>query len=437
MSFGWRRSITTEYQEPMNELKSTKQKDLSIYRELISKTSAKIEAHHEFREAFNEEMAFGFDLFKFFKVGENKVSDILAFLIDPRRNHGQGELFLQDFVDTLAATLQSESNEERRNAIDNLEKASIMLSNAKVLTEKSIDPIPDKRPGKRRIDIYIPLKSYAIAIENKIWAGDQNEQLKDYKEFLDKYHRDGNLLVYLTPFGHPPNTESIKKASWSQGVKKGQFCTLSYKHDILPMLERWEAKCKAERVRFFIREFKNHLSVKFLGGNQINMNKALKDLVLENKDTVVALCAAHQSIENELKNKIVQVGNLFKQNPVKDTKNEGPFTGNRGEYYAFKFSLEKLVNSQHESPETIKLYVHVSSKKMELRLWHYVEKYDSEPLKRAIQRWAEDVRATSEWVIDIREKEGKPLLILNSDIKPRDIAELMRQKAEMIKELEL
>lgn len=53
------------------------------------------------------------------------------------------------------------------------------------------------------IDLLIANKTEAVVIENKIWAGDQDQQLQRYRDALVHQGYDKELirLVYLTPFG--------------------------------------------------------------------------------------------------------------------------------------------------------------------------------------------------------------------------------------------
>lgn len=92
-------------------------------------------------------------------------SKIIAGFLKPQGSHGQGDLFLRLFLQTI----------EKNNKID------MDTSNAKVYTEygKGVDG---------RLDIFIENGSHSIIIENKIYARDQGEQLSRYGKFAsDQY----------------------------------------------------------------------------------------------------------------------------------------------------------------------------------------------------------------------------------------------------------
>ena len=75
-------------------------------------------------------------------------------------------------------------------------------------------------------------KKQAIVIENKIWAGDQEHQLRRYWKKLRSrgYPCGGIHLLYLTPFGDPPSAQSVGDL---------ECRPLSYR-DNLP---RWLTRC--------------------------------------------------------------------------------------------------------------------------------------------------------------------------------------------------
>jgi len=66
-----------------------------------------------------------FNSFDFWWIDENKVSDILAFFLDPYASHSQGKIFLNVFIkamgikrdydnDTIEVTREFPTNENRR-----------------------------------------------------------------------------------------------------------------------------------------------------------------------------------------------------------------------------------------------------------------------------------------------------------------------------------
>lgn len=97
--------------------------------------------------------------FSMFRPNENALSRVLADILSPRGDHGQGTLFLQSFLDelNLPAVGLHETVTVRRE----------------VMTT-----------ARRRIDLVIDTPRLLIGIENKPWANQQDDQLIDYHQQL-------------------------------------------------------------------------------------------------------------------------------------------------------------------------------------------------------------------------------------------------------------
>ncbi|MCY3793470.1 MAG: PD-(D/E)XK nuclease family protein [Gammaproteobacteria bacterium] len=90
------------------------------------------------------------------------------------------------------------------------------------------------------IDLLIANDIEAIVIENKIWAGDQEQQLQRYMEALVRqgYDEESIRLVYLTPFGKKPSEQSIGS------IPLEQIQRVSYRDD----LPNWLIGCQQRAV---------------------------------------------------------------------------------------------------------------------------------------------------------------------------------------------
>ncbi len=131
-----------------------------------------------------------------------------------------------------------------------------------------------------RIDVYIQLgngdAAHCLAIENKPYAQDQQNQIKDYLKFLKGTFGERFVLIYLSPKGEGPSNSSIPKEEL--GKWKRRFAILPYytvdnerHHDVqkhqpdgfedyrLPYsLADWFKKCRrnceVDRLRWFLRD---------------------------------------------------------------------------------------------------------------------------------------------------------------------------------------
>tara|TARA_R110001592_G_scaffold21_1_gene166 strand:+ start:3187 stop:4308 length:1122 start_codon:yes stop_codon:yes gene_type:complete len=309
---------------------------------LINIVKSRIDAHIKFKKEYDKQLAFDFSLFQFFTIGENKISQVLAYFLDENQNHGQGNIFLKEFVRTFY---------DEKIEVKQLEN----------ICEKTITE-------NRRIDIYIKLKGLTIGIENKIWADDQNNQLKDYSTYLEKQSKGKYLLLYLNPYGLEPKSKSIKEKLKESLIKEKKLKIISYKDDIISLINNWLVICEADNVSHFLKEFKKYLEIKFLGKNTLNMSNELRILINENEREVQQLVNEYKGIENEILSKLNSVGkDLDKSQPnlsfgVEISKS-GLFNWNGSRVY--KYSISKSGN---------KIWVQFVKEEIHLYLNYYLEK---------------------------------------------------------------
>lgn len=225
----------------------------SEFTQFFAGLDAGLKTLREVRSVYDEQVAFEFNATSFFSPDENKTSEILAFFLDPNKNHGQKGTLLKLFVKHFDLQMLPSKLLEDLNLI-------------KVIPE-------DTTAEKRRIDITIQFGNdeYIIGIENKIGtAPDLHNQLHDYvKELRDRMKGDDKrwTLFYLTPYGDNPSDDSISAAERLQLVnsKNGNLRVISYCEDIIGLLGQYEMSCKAENVRAFLKDFGQYLKQKHLG----------------------------------------------------------------------------------------------------------------------------------------------------------------------------
>ena len=146
-----------------------------------------------------------YNIFSVLGLETNEVrthSAFLASLLDPDGNHGVGSAFLDAFVREM-----------------NLGDLQLDTTNSQVNVEH------DTTDG--RIDILISdHNKKAIIIENKIYAGDQPEQLKRYDDYAKQQFTNGYRLLYLTLDGHKPSKQS------TNDLNDNQYFRLSYNNNL-------------------------------------------------------------------------------------------------------------------------------------------------------------------------------------------------------------
>jgi len=202
-----------------------------------------------------------FNIFKICGVNhyENTHSTIIAEFLNPKGTHGLKAKFLKSFIKMFC---------------DKTLKQIFDCENACVVTERSTND--------GRIDILVEdRKNHAIIIENKIYAGDQEEQLKRYDNFAKKEYSKGNYqIIYLTLWGVDASEQSAK------GI---EYKRISYNTNIIAWLE--ECVCIAARfsmVRETIIQYINHIK-----------SLTNQDMDTKNKEEIIKLlCESAKNVES-------------------------------------------------------------------------------------------------------------------------------------------
>ena len=212
-----------------------------------------------------------YNIFKITYINEKEVimCRILADLLDPKGRHCRGDTYLNYFLEII--------NEKLRMPL------SLNTKNARVYTEYSTDI-------KRRIDIVIDDGKTFIPIEVKIYARDQENQVKDYAQF-SRLKNANNIIpvLYLTINGTNPDN-----------AKENEYMSISFKTDILLWLNKCLRNNDTEKT-VPIREILRQLieAIKSICGKSEDekMENAIKQLVIQSEDYVKAATAIKQAVE--------------------------------------------------------------------------------------------------------------------------------------------
>ena len=199
-----------------------------------------------------------FNMFRICGVNhyENTHSAIIAELLNPQGTHSLKSGLLEAFLSLIDKDFVP---------------TDFNPSNATVYTEYTTT-------DKGRIDILIKdTNKNALIIENKIYAADQNEQLKRYDQFAEKEFK-AYQIYYLTLWGNEPSLQSGK------GVN---YLTISYADTII----RWLDKCIALSARLpLVREtliqYSNHLKI-----------LTNQDMNTKNQEEIVKTLATSHNLE--------------------------------------------------------------------------------------------------------------------------------------------
>lgn len=252
-----------------------------------------------------------FNIFSILKVERNEVythSAMLCELLNPKGSHGMSDKFLSLFLEEIPLRRIYDINQ-------------LNTKNASINKEFSIGPINRKKEKGGQIDILIEFKAsdyspeYAIVIENKIDARDQEAQLARYYHYLiDNYPKKNFTILYLTKFGNPPSAISIGK---HHQKNKPYWNCISYSYDI----QKWQKKCldvsgEILPVKETLKQYSNLINK--ITDKELNMadnKKLIRQIYAENlfetavefvdiwqqKDTLIAEIIADMILESDEK----------------------------------------------------------------------------------------------------------------------------------------
>ena len=110
-------------------------------------------------------------------------------------------------------------------------------------------------------------------------------------------------MLYLSPYGTDPKKKSISIKRKEELITEKKLSIISYKDDIINLINSWLIICEADNVSHFLKEFKKYLEIKFLGKNTLNMSKELRTVIRNNEREVQHLVREYKAIENEILSK--------------------------------------------------------------------------------------------------------------------------------------
>jgi len=182
-------------------------------KKLLLEINSIVERYEEIAKVTGE----GYNIFQVIGVSTKELvhSSMIANLLNMKGSHEHGNIFFKLFLKRLIQQ-------------DFIFESFDFKSSYTVKKEVTID-------NNRRIDILIESESgYCIAIENKIYAEDQNQQVSDYYDYLKKKYKENFFLLYLTLNGGEPSNDSYGE---DKEKYEKHFGVISYKQHIINWLE--------------------------------------------------------------------------------------------------------------------------------------------------------------------------------------------------------
>jgi hypothetical protein len=132
----------------------------------------------------------------------------------------------------------------------------------------------------RRIDIYLQFNSGEIvAIENKPWAGDQENQLGDYAEYIKREAQGKNwLLIYLC--NSEPSEKSLNRELKQLLEEDGCFLTITF-YELVDWMERCAKLVKAPAVKVFVDDLVGLIRRDVNGELDMSEQNEIKQILLK------------------------------------------------------------------------------------------------------------------------------------------------------------
>ncbi len=230
-------------------------------KDFFNTVSSKVEFIEQIDQLYSSKLALKFNSLHFLSWNENKVSEILAFFINPHADHQQGDVFLKLFINYF----------DIHFPYSDVSKVLVKLE------ETTLE--------NRRVDIVISYRGneQILGIENKIypWTKDQDGQVKDYLHYLKKMSTSGNYqLLYLAPKSKQLSGHSVG-SDYQLYLDSKELLIISYEDHIIPLMRQFATHAGNERVRSFITDFELRLREEYLGIDNLTDIKMITNYIKE------------------------------------------------------------------------------------------------------------------------------------------------------------
>ena len=209
---------------------------------LLQELTPHLHAARAVERELDRHLARRFNVFRYLRDDELGLSRIIADLLDPTGEHGQGTTFLEAMMELLGVV--PEGGDSVRSGLEvpgGRNRATTWKGYFGRLRSTTSDKIRVVRerwiPGPRYIDVTVDIPTddgpFCLAFENKPRADDQPRQCSDYLKFLDGEYGGRFLLAYLPPRYRMPDESSLLSAD--RKPWKNHFRVLPYVADDAPL----------------------------------------------------------------------------------------------------------------------------------------------------------------------------------------------------------
>ena len=281
-------------------MESTQQQELERF---FAEVAPRLDTAQTLDDELDRQLARRFNVFRYLRTDETGFSKMIADLLDPAGDHGQGAAFLKLLTDKLDFA------------------KGVNLDDAEVRTERQI--------GGGRLDIAVEIDgSHCLAIENKSNnAGDQEGQVKDYLRWLKRQYRH-SLLIYLSPTGYGPseasvNAKAVRRLAMetpkrfvimpcdASNAPEDGFDSLRLPFSLVDWLADCRRNCDVDRLRWYLRETETYCRQTY-GGHTVTDSKknAIEEFLRGSKRnlaTALAVFETYQELAPKIKREFMDL----------------------------------------------------------------------------------------------------------------------------------
>lgn len=213
---------------------------------------------------------------------EIRHSNVLAWLLNPKENHGLGDVFIKKLIQTLFY----------------LNKNTILKSNLTLFDISLMDYYDfNIRREWQNIDILAISEEnkLVLVIENKVWSKESKNQLKKYFDIVHKeFSAYNKVFVFLTPYGDASSDEE----NWISFNYKNVF-------DILQKSIELKKDLISQSVKFFIEQYLEILR-RYIVGN-FELEKICREIYYKHQKALDLIFEYKPDIYSEISDYITEV----------------------------------------------------------------------------------------------------------------------------------
>ena len=185
---------------------------------LLQELTPHLHAARAVERELDRHLARRFNVFRYLRDDELGLSRIIADLLDPTGEHGQGTIFLEAMMELLGVSPEAGDSVQSGRDVPGGRIAAATwrehFGRLRSTTSDKIRVVLERCiPGPRYIDVTVDIPTddgpFCLALENKPRADDQPRQCSDYLKFLEKQYGERFLLVYLPPRYRMPDKSSL------------------------------------------------------------------------------------------------------------------------------------------------------------------------------------------------------------------------------------